>query len=312
MDTKSVSFSESDDQIDLKEMFCVLWSNKIKIIIFTAIFAVGSVFYALSLPNQYKATVLLAPAQSDGSGLSDALGQLGSLASLAGVSVGGGKSSESQIALEIMKSWSFIETFIVDNNLAVTIWAATGWNQELNKLEINQNVFDEQRNLWLIEDSSGKKGPPSSWKLFQKFSGIFDISEDKKLGLVSVSVEHYSPQLAKSILDSFVSAINKHMQNRKVNQVSKNIEYLEAQIERTAIAEMREVFYRIIEEQTKNKMVAEASPNYAFVPVSPSMIPEQRSKPTRSTICILITLFGGVLSVMLVLVTHYTRGFFKN
>ena len=78
MDNNNVVANEFDDEIDLRELFGVLWSGKIKIIAITAIFAVGSVFYALSVPNQYKATALLAPAQSDGGGLSSALGQLGS------------------------------------------------------------------------------------------------------------------------------------------------------------------------------------------------------------------------------------------
>ena len=85
-----------DDEIDLRELFGVLWAGKIKIIAITAVFAVASVIYALSVPNQYKATALLAPAQSSGGGLSGALGQLGGLASLAGVSIGGGESSEAQ------------------------------------------------------------------------------------------------------------------------------------------------------------------------------------------------------------------------
>ena len=73
--------NQYDDEIDLRELFAVLWAGKIKIIFITAIFAVASVIYALSVPNQYKATALLAPAQSDGGGLSGALGQLGGLAS---------------------------------------------------------------------------------------------------------------------------------------------------------------------------------------------------------------------------------------
>ena len=40
---------------------------------------------------------------------------------------------------------------------------------------------------------------------------------------------------------------------------------------------MREVFYTIIEEQTKNQMVAEASPDYAFVTGDPSMVPEEKN-----------------------------------
>ena len=70
---------------------------------------------------------------------------------------------------------------------------------------------------------------------------------------------------------------------------------------------MREVFYAIIEEQMKNKMLAEASPHYAFVAVSPSMVPEKKSQPQRAFICIVGTLLGGIFSVLLVLVMHYAR-----
>ena len=43
---------------------------------------------------------------------------------------------------------------------------------------------------------------------------------------------------------------------------------MQQQIERTSNPKMQEVFYNIIAEQTKNKMLAEASPDYAFVAVS--------------------------------------------
>jgi len=296
-----------DDEIDLRELFMVLWAGKIKIVAITAVFAVASVVYALSVPNQYKATALLAPAQSGGGGLSGALGQLGGLASLAGVSIGGGEGSEAQIAQEIMKSWNFIEAFIADNDLAVELFAAEGWRKGSNELKINDDVYDSQNKQWLVENESGVVGPPSSWNLFKTFSERLAVSEDKKSGLVSVSIEYYSPQIAKQWLDMYVSAVNAHMQQRKVDKVTNNINYLQAQIEKTSIAEMREVFYTIIEEQTKNKMVAEASPEYAFVAVSPSMVPEEKSQPKRALICILGTLLGGMLSVLLVLAMHYTR-----
>jgi uncharacterized protein involved in exopolysaccharide biosynthesis len=296
-----------DDEIDLRELFMVLWAGKIKIVAITAVFAVASVIYALSVPNQYKATALLAPAQSSGGGLSGALGQLGGLASLAGVSIGGGESSEAQIAQEIMKSWNFIEAFIADNDLAVELFAAEGWRKGSNELKINDDVYDSQNKQWLLENESGVVGPPSSWNLFKTFSERLAVSEDKKSGLVSVSIEYYSPQIAKQWLDMYVSAVNAHMQQRQVDKVTNNINYLQAQIEKTSIAEMREVFYTIIEEQTKNKMVAEASPEYAFVAVSPSMVPEETSQPKRALICILGTLLGGMLSVLLVLAMHYTR-----
>ena len=312
MNEGNVTYNEPDDEIDLKELFGVLWLGKIKIIVITAAFAVCSVFYALSIPNQYKATTLLAPAHSDETGLSSALGQLGGLATFGGFNLGGQKAGESQIAQEIMKSWSFIESFISDNDIAVEVYAVDGWSKGSNALKINQDAYDTSSGKWLTEDSDGNIMPPTSWQLFKKFSEMLSVSEDKKSGLVSVSIEYYSPQMAKEWLDMYVAAINEHMQSRQVAKVSNNIDYLEAQIAKTSITEMREVFYTIIEEQTKNKMVAEASPDYAFVALSPSMVPVEKSQPKRLLICVLGTLLGGMLSLLLVLVNYYIRGSGKN
>ena len=308
MENNSQTNDQYDDEIDLRELFGVLWGNKIKIIGITAVFAVVSVIYALSVPNQYKASALLAPAQQQSGGLSGALGQLGGLASLAGVSIGGGESSEAQVAQEIMKSWSFIEGFIADHDLAVEVYAAEGWSRESNQLKFDNDVYAVKTKTWLVEnDNIGRLGPPTSWQLFEKFSEMLAVSEDKKSGLISISIEYYSPQIAKQWLDLYILSINKHMQARQVVKVSNNIEYLEAQIEKTSITEMQEVFYTIIEEQIKSQMLAEASPDYAFVAVSPSMVPEKKSQPKRALICILGTLLGGILSVLTVLVLHFAR-----
>ena len=297
-----------DDEINLRELFTVLWVGKIKIIAITAMFAIMSVFYALSVPNQYKASVSLVPAQQQSGGISGALAQLGGIASLAGVSLGSGDSSESQIAQRIMQSWSFIDDFIKSNNLEIDIFAAEGWDRASGKLNIDEDLYNSGTTQWLVKnEETNKVGMPSSWRLFETFTEMLSVSEDKKTGLVSMSIEYYSPQVAKQWLDMYISAINKHMQERQMAKVTRNIEYLEAQIAKTTIAEMQEVFYTIIEEQLKSKMLAEANPDYAFVVVSPSMVPEQKSQPKRALICILGTLLGGMLSILMVLIMHYAK-----
>ena len=125
--------------------------------------------------------------------------------------------------------------------------------------------------------------------------------------MVSVSIEFYSPYLAKQWVDLYIESINRFMQKRQVDKATRNIAYLQEQIGKTSIAEMQEVFYNIIEEQTKSKMLAEASPDFAFVSVSPSMVPDQKTHPNRALISILGTLLGGIFSVILVLVMHYMR-----
>jgi uncharacterized protein involved in exopolysaccharide biosynthesis len=297
--------NEYDDEIDLRELFSVLWASKNLIVKVTAVFAVVSVLFALSVPNQYKASTVLAPAQQGAAGLAGALGQLGGLASLAGVSIGESEGNESQMALEIMRSRSFVESFIKENAIEVEVFAAVGWKAKTNKLSIDNDLYDIDTQTWVRNPSSGKLVEPTGWELYKKFLDLYSISQDKKTGMITVTVEYYSPFIAKEWSEKLVVAINSHMQSRKLQQVDRNIQYLEAQIEKTAIADMRGVFYTIIEEQIKSKMLAEASPEYVFETVSPAMVPEEKSQPKRALICILGTLLGGMFSIIWVLVAYY-------
>ena len=295
-----------DDEIDLRELFTVLWAGKKLIVAITAIFAMVSVGYALSLANQYKASAVVSPSQSGGSSLGAMAGQLGGLASLAGINIGSGESNETQEAMEIMQSWAFMEEFIQTHDLQVPIYAAIGWDKGSNSLKLDNDLYDATLKHWLIEgDESGENRAPSSWELYEAFRGRVAVSQDKKSGLINISVEYYSPQIAKQWVDLFIITINDYMRARKLEQVNRNIEYLTAQIDKTAIADMREVFYQLVEEQTKSKMLAEASPEYAFVTVSRAMVPEEKSQPKRAQVCVLGTLLGGMLSVLWVLFRRY-------
>ncbi len=298
----------TDDEIDLRELFGVLWAAKIPIIAFTVLCALLSVWYALSIPNQYKAVVVLAPAQQQSGGLSGALGQLGGLASLAGVSLGGSGGNESQIAQEIMQSWSFIVRFISENDLATEVYAVDNWDRRTNGLQYDSDLFDQAEQRWVINDEdNGGFRPPSSWELYQEFLGKLSVVEDKKTNLVSVSIEYYSPGLAKAWVDMYVDAVNRYMQDQQIKSVASNIEFLQEQIEKTSNAEMKSIFYTIIQEQIKSRMLAEASPEYVFVAVSPSMVPEKKSQPKRALICVLGTLLAGMLAVLAALIAHYSQ-----
>lgn len=297
--------NEYDDEIDLRELFSILGRAKKIIVKITAIFAVVSVIYALIVPNQYKASTVLAPAQQETGGIAGALGQLGGLASLAGVNIGDAEGNEGQMALEIMRSRSFVEAFVKNNGIEVEVFAADGWDSGSNQLSIDDDLYDIDTQTWVRNPPSGKPVEPTGWELYEEFLDLYSISQDNKTGMITVTVEYYSPSIAKEWSEKLVIAINSHMQSRKLQQVDRNIQYLEAQIEKTAIADMRGVFYTIIEEQIKSKMLAEASPEYVFETVSPAMLPEEKSQPKRALICILGTLLGAMFSVIWVLIRHY-------
>ena len=306
MQNERRSASDYSDEVDLGELLAVLWAGKKIIVVVTAVFALVSVIYALSIANEYKATAVISPSQGSGSSMLGSMSsQLGGLASLAGINVGGNSGGESERALEIMKSQSFIVEFIEKNDLAVPLMAVYGWDRISDQLEIDADLFNSETKTWLREAVPGRSSEPTSWELYQAFLARLTVTEINKGGLVAISLEYFSPEHTRDWVDKFTTAINEHMRERKLQQVNRNIQYLEVQIEKTAIADMREVFYEIIEEQVKSKMLAEATPEYVFNTVNRAMLPEIKSKPSRALICVLITLLGSLIGALLVLATPF-------
>ena len=101
-----------DDEIDLWELWDTVWSGRWLIIAITSLFAMGGVAYALMAQEWWRADVVLAPADKKAS--PGALGQLGGLASLAGVNIGGGGNQE---PLAVLKSKGFAREFITEQDL---------------------------------------------------------------------------------------------------------------------------------------------------------------------------------------------------
>ncbi|SMF37009.1 LPS O-antigen chain length determinant protein, WzzB/FepE family [Alteromonadaceae bacterium Bs31] len=296
------------DEIDLRELWNVIWGGKWIIIGITLFFAVASVVYALSLPNIYKSEALLAPAEENsGGGLSGMAGSLGGLASLAGVNLGGGGADKTTIAIEILKSREFTAQFVQKYDLLIPLMAAKGWDRKLDQLVIDKDIYDEAKKKWVREPKPPRAPEPSLQEAYKEFMELFHVSEDKESGLVSLSVEHYSPGIAKQWVDLLIKEINAEVKHRDVAEARKSIEYLSNQLEKTAVSDMKAVFYELIEEQTKTVMFAEVRDEYVFKTIDGAVIPEQKIKPKKALICVLGAIVGGLVSVMFVLIRYLIK-----
>ena len=131
MDYETTGLAAKDDEIDIRELFMVLWEGKLAIILGTALSAFFSVSVALSLPNKYTSDALVAP-RAEG-GTAGTLGQLasqyGGLASLAGINIGGlGDGGKAAIAIEMLKSREFFGQYLYEKVL-VELMAVEGWDR---------------------------------------------------------------------------------------------------------------------------------------------------------------------------------------
>ncbi|GAA5186442.1 Wzz/FepE/Etk N-terminal domain-containing protein [Ferrimonas gelatinilytica] len=298
----------ADDEIDLRELFAAIWSGKLLISAITGLFAIAAVAFALYLPNVYKSEALLAPVSAEkGGGLAALAGQFGGLASLAGINLGGGSADNTAMAIEVMKSRQFINHFIDKHELLVPLMAAKGWDAGANALELDSDIYDAETQTWLREPNPPRGTKPSSQEAYEAFTELMSVEQDKQTGLIKVSIEHYSPHLAQKWVSWLVDEINQVMKQRELGEAQRSISYLEQQLAQTRIAEMQSVLYQLIEEQAKTVMFAEVRDEYVFKTVDAAVVPELKAKPARALICVLGTLLGGMLGVMLVLIRHFAR-----
>ena len=298
-----------DDEIDLAELWHAIWSGKLLIIAISGLFAIASILYAINQPNIYRATTLLAPASEQGGagGLAKMAGQFGGLASLAGINLGAGGTDKTGLALEVLKSRVFLENFINKHNLLVPLMAVKNWDANSNTLILDEKIYDATNKAWLREVKAPKKPEPSAWEAYQALKDIFSIMTDKETGMVTLAIEHYSPEVATQWLFWLVRDINTAMREQDKAEAQRSIDYLTAKLKETQLADMQTVFYQLIEEQTKTIMLAEVSQEYVLKTIDPANAPEEKAKPKRALIVVLGTMLGGILSVLIVLVRYFSN-----
>lgn len=295
-----------DDEIDLKELFSAIWSGKLTIIITTVVAAIIAVMFALSQPDIYKAEALLSPVSNDSGGMGGLASQFGGLASLAGVSLGGGSADKTTMGIEVLQSRQFFAQFMTDNDVLVPLMASKNWESSTNRLVIDPEIYDVETNAWVREAKAPRQSQPSVQEAHEKFKEIIAVSQDKETGFVTLSIEHYSPFVAKKWVDTLIVAINETIREQEVAQAERSISYLKQQIQTTQLAELQVGFFELIQSQTETIMLANASPEYLFKTLDPAVVPELKAKPKRALIAVLGTLLGGMFGVLIVLVRHFT------
>ena len=231
-------------------------------------------------------------------------GQLGGLASLAGLDLGQQGVDKTTIAIEILQSRAFIKNFVEKYNILPELMAVKDWNRN-SGLIFDEEMYNLNSKKWVREVEPPK---PSSWEYVKVFKDdVLTVNRDDTTGLVTLSISHQSPELAEQWVDWLISEINNHMRQRDIQEAQRSLEYLDEEIEKTSLSNMQQVFYQLIEKQTQTIMLANVRPEYIFQVIDPPIVPEEKAKPSRALICILGVFLGGFLGVGFVLVRNFFR-----
>lgn len=292
------------DEIGLLDILNAIWLSKKFIYILTSIFAILSIVISLSINNSYTSNAVLIPTSAKDSNLT-----ANSLASLAGINVGN-TTRDFNVAIAFINSKKIIRQLMKHESFLPDLMAAKKWDTNNESMIYHDDIYDYKNKKWIRDVSLPRQKIPSEQEAFKLFSKKINVSLDKKKKIITLSVEHISPKVAKQWAQWIIDEANLMVASLAIEEAENSIDYLRNQINQTPYAELRTMFFELIQQNTQNMMLAKVNKQYALTIIDPPLIPEAKSKPMRSRIVIFGTLFGAILSIIIVLLRKY--GFNKD
>jgi uncharacterized protein involved in exopolysaccharide biosynthesis len=279
--------SMNEDEIDLLDLIrtlLVAW----KTIAFVTVLCTGlAVAYALYIPESFKAETLVAPAQEENSGTSSALSQFGGLASMAGISIPSDSNVEQVIAT--LQSRKFLRQYIARKNLLPVLF---------------DDIWDAESQSWLVQTQEDE---PTEQKAAGSFKSILSVDEDKKSGLIILSISWKDPAVAAEWANDLVKQLNEQLREKAIADSQKRVGYLEQELAKTTLQDMRAVLYNLLESEKQKAMLANVNEDFALEVIDPAVAPETREKPKRKLIVALGGVCGGFLGIFAVFFAQFLR-----
>ena len=278
--------SMEEDEIDLLELIRTLLQSWKLIVCITIISTVLAVTYALLSPEVFKAETLLASAQEEKSGTSS-LSQFGGLAAMAGISIPSDSNTEQVIAT--LQSRKFLSFFINNNKLLPVLF---------------EDLWDAAKSAWILKSDLDEPSPNDGYNTLK---AAITIDEDKQSGLITLSVSWKDPQIASEWANDLVKQLNEQLREQAIQDSQKRVGYLEQELAKTTLKDMREVLYNLLESEKQKAMLANVNEDFALEVIDPAVAPEVREKPKRKLIVALGGVCGGFLGIFAVFFLQFIK-----
>jgi len=291
---------QNEDEIDLLELWKILWAGKWFVMGFTLACTLVAVYVTLFvLPVIYKSDAVLLPNKSESNtGLS-------ALAANLPISLPG-KSGETDKVMAFLQSRTLKSRLIEKYDLLPRYYP---------------DIWDSDKNQWMVKEESEK---PSLVKALQNdlLKNTFLVNSDDKTGLITVSWVDQDPEFCKKMVNRVISELKFFLENEyetdaererrfvetQLAKTTQTLEYWERQIptENLTLTKIRreqlatQTVYTELRKQLEIARITEAKEVINFKILDSSFVPEQRFKPARSRICLLTIIASGMFSVFLV------------
>ena len=180
--------------------------------------------------------------------------ELGRIASLAGLDVGGTQDRKAEY-LALLKSKTLIKEFIESKDLLPVLF---------------EQAWDSQLKAWREEQ------PPMEDAVDKFRRDILRVTEDRYTGLITVRVEWREPDAAAAWINELIDRVNDKARQTAIEEAQSSIDFLNDELSRNPALEIREGIYRLVEAHLGRVVIANAQRQYALKIIDPPTIADVR------------------------------------
>lgn len=275
-------------ELTLWEWLLVLRARWPIILVITVVVGAAAVAMAYFIQPVYRADVLLSPSsnQSPGSSaLSRLAEQLGPIAGVTGGFDSNQGLADKEVSLATLSSRWLAEGFVRERDLLPILFP---------------DRWDPVHKRWRMRN--GRPRTPTMDDAMKLFARIRTVKEDRRTGLVTLSIEWTDYRLVADWANDLVARVNEFLRRRAIAEAQRSISFLEGELSKTSVVERQQIIYRLIESKTSDIMMANARKEYAFLVVDPAVTPEPNNyvRPRRLMIAATGLALGLVLGIFYV------------
>lgn len=238
-----------EDEIDLIELFKVVWSKRRFVLKVTGVFLTLGLVIAFTSKVEYEASCKLFPESQEGS-VPD-LGGLGGLAGLAGFDLAGSFGSSEALSPElypeIVNSAPFLEKLInfpiyfekLDTTISSFYYFKEMDRHSLFRLIAEYTIglpgqihslFSSMNEIEL-KDYDLVRFSEEDWKMIELYKDRLSVSVDSKTNIISISAEMPDPVAAAKVADLLVKELTKSVIDYKTEKSEINLVFIKERFE---------------------------------------------------------------------------------
>ena len=281
---------ERGDELDFIGLWKVVVKYKYLILFTTVVAAISAVLHVSTLPDIYRAKVLMIPVKAGGSSADSSL-FLGANAPFDIINSGANIGGSAEEALLRLKTYRFLSKYIEENKIKSVLFSDQ-WN-EVKKEWINQEPSNIEASDLLSSMISSEVDPRS------------------RVGLTTLFVNWENPSDINKVSDlanSLAESINLVEKKRAIFEAKNNKLFLERELEKTSLTSSRSIIFRLIESEIRKIMMVNVKEESVFKIIDQALPPKQEQNKSIFAIIFIVTIFGTLLGVfMSIFINNFKR-----